>query len=266
MKEKAVTTVIGTYIFILIYILLLGLQLYVQNSGINEFKTLWEKMNEKITILGSFKNKYYPNKINGNDHQLGKVLYKDNEALIFNSKSLEKGYKMELIFEFDDIFLNTFYYEAFLEISFWYNKPVNQKIYLINNNYTILIKDYNFSIKNNILDDIIYLNFNTLNNNTKIFIKIISFSEDKFIFYLDKICLNILSNKNHFIIYILNESNLTINILKIKIFNGEKSEEVIFNQKIEPLHIIKINLKSEINAEWIEINTERGNIFYSKII
>jgi len=43
MKEKAVTTVIGTYIFILIYILLLGLQLYVQNSGINEFKTLWEK-------------------------------------------------------------------------------------------------------------------------------------------------------------------------------------------------------------------------------
>jgi hypothetical protein len=39
----------------------------------------------------------------------------------------------------------------------------------------------------------------------------------------------------------------------------------MLKQEIIPFKIIKIYVKSQVNAEWIEIKTERGNKFYSKI-
>jgi len=63
----------------------------------------------------------------------------------------------------------------------------------------------------------------------------------------------------------INESSLTINIVSIKLFNNNEIEEIILKQEITPLKIMKIYIKSQVNAEWIEINTERGNKLYSKI-
>jgi hypothetical protein len=63
----------------------------------------------------------------------------------------------------------------------------------------------------------------------------------------------------------INESNLTVNIVAIELFNNNENEEIMLKQEIIPLKIMKIYVKSQVNAEWIEINTERGNKFYSKI-
>jgi hypothetical protein len=63
----------------------------------------------------------------------------------------------------------------------------------------------------------------------------------------------------------INEGNLTINIVAIKLFNNNENEQIMLKQEIIPFKIIKIYVKSQVNAEWIEIKTERGNKFYSKI-
>jgi len=264
-NKKGTTTVIGTYFFILIYILLLSFQLYIQNIGISEMKDLWEKTNEKLTILGVFKNKYYPDKINGSNYSIEKILYKDDKVLSFISKKIEEMYQIEVLLEFNDISFSTLKEEVFLEISFWYNKPVNQKIFIVYNNFAILVDDYNFNFSNFFIDKIIYIDKNITLDNSKIYVKILSVGNEKFTFYLDKINLNILSSKNDFIIYMINESSLTINIVAIKLFNNNEIEEIILKQEITPLKIMKIYIKSQVNAEWIEINTERGNKLYSKI-
>jgi hypothetical protein len=129
----------------------------------------------------------------------------------------------------------------------------------------MLLDDYNFNFSNFFIDKIIYIDKNITLNNSKIYVKILSVGKEKFTFYLDKINLNILSSKNDFIIYIINESSLTINIVAIKLFNNNEIEEIILKQEITPLKIMKIYIKSQVNAEWIEINTERGNKIYSKI-
>jgi len=265
LNKKGTTTVIGTYFFILIYILLLSFQLYIQNTGISEVKDLWEKANEKLTILGSFKNKYYPDKINGSDYPIEKLLYMDDKSISFISKKSEEIYKIEILLEFNDISFSTLAEEVFLEISFWYNKPVNQKIFIVYNNFAILVDDYNFNFSNFFIDKIIYIDKNITLDNSKIYVKILSVGNEKFTFYLDKINLNILSSKNDFIIYMINESSSTINIVSIKLFNNNEIEEIILKQEITPLKIMKIYIKSQVNAEWIEINTERGNKLYSKI-
>jgi hypothetical protein len=228
-------------------------------------KDLWEKANEKLRILGAFKNKYFPDKINESDYSIEKILYKDDKSFSFISKKIEEIYQIEILLEFNDISFSTLKEEVFLEISFWYNKPVYQKIFIVYNNFTILVDDYNFNFSNFFIDKIIYIDKNITLDNSKISVKILSIGKEKFTFYLDKINLNILTSENNFIIYMINESNLTVNIVAIELFNNNENEEIMLKQEIIPLKIMKVYVKSQVNAEWIEINTERGNKFYSKI-
>jgi len=284
--KKSIGTILGSLIFILIILAVFSSIILINNQMFNLFSNQitmlnfeTEKQNEKIEIISSAFDKYFPRKIlitnsssySGNIFSLLKPF--DDNYLSLNSQPVSPSQKLiNVSFIFNEIDIPLTITEIRISLIFSYdlNSILFQYVYIFkwSTNSWVLIDSENFN------EDIIFshkimsvTNDNYIHSNSTLKIRIESRSNDNFKAYFDFISLKIENNDLNKTVatYILNNSPFSSKLVSSVIFNNTLYKRYDLNITIPSGNIILIKIKTDIINSNIKFITKLGNIYQSTI-
>jgi hypothetical protein len=284
--KKAIGTIIGSLIFILIILAVFSSIFFITDQMFNLFSNQItklsfesEKQNERLEIISSAFNKYLPKRFlinaaassSGNIFSLIRPL--DDNYLTLTGTIMGINYFTNVTFNFEEIELVGSMIEIRISIVFSYDilASLTQRVYIFNritNNWDLVDTssfptDVLFSQK-----VITVLNPNNyILPNSTVKVRIFASSAASFKAYYDYISLKIENNDpaKFAITYILNNSPFSSKIVSVIVFNSTKFDRKDLNITIPSSSLFLIKIKTDIINPNIKFITDLGNIFQATI-
>jgi hypothetical protein len=283
--KKAIGTIVGSLIFILIILAVFSSIFFITNQMFNLFSNQItklsfesEKQSEKLEIISSAFDKYLPKRFlinaaassSGNIFSLIKPL--DDNYLTLTPIRPAVIYFTNVTFDFEEIEVvgNT---AGRISIVFSYDisTSLTQRVYIFNritNNWDLVdtssfTTDVLFSQK---VITVTNLGYYILPNST-VKVRIFASSTASFKAYYDYISLKIENNDptKIAITYILNNSPFSSKIVSVVVFNSTTFKRFDLNITIPSSSLFLIKIKTNITNSNIKFITNLGNIFQSTI-
>jgi hypothetical protein len=278
--KKAIGTIVGSLIFILIILAVFSSIFFITNQMFNLFfnqitKLSFEseKQNEKLEIISSAFDKYLPKRFliiaaessSGNIFSLIKPL--DDNFLTLTGSSTE------VIFNFEEISRPTLMTQIRISIFFSYvlSSVVTQSVFIFNwnTNSWFLADTLTITESGQFAQRLITVDNPSLyiNANSTVKVRITATSARSFNAYYDFISLKIENNDVNKTIatYILNNSPFSSKIVSAIVFNNTRFERFDLNITIPSSSLFLIKIKTNIINSNIKFITNLGNIFQATI-
>jgi len=284
--KKAIGTIIGSLIFILIILAVFSSIFFITNQMFNLFSNQItklsfesEKQSEKLEIISSAFNKYLPKRFlinaaassSGNIFSLIKPL--DDNYLTLTGTILGINYFTNVTFNFEEIELVGSMTEIRIGIVFSYDilASLTQRVYIFNRitNSWELVDTSSFTTT--ILFSQKVITVANPNNyilpNSTVKVRIFASSAAFFKAYYDYISLKIENNDptKFAITYILNNSPFSSKIVSVVVFNSTTFQREDLNITIPSSSLFLIKIKTYIINSNIKFITDLGNIFQATI-
>jgi len=284
--KKAIGTIVGSLIFILIILAVFSSIFFITNQMFNLFSNQItklsfesEKQSEKLEIISSAFDKYLPKRFlinaaassSGNIFSLIKPL--DDNYLTLNSIRPAAIYFTNVTFDFEEIEL-VGYTTGRISIVFSYDisTSLTQEVYIFNwitNNWE-LVDTSSFSTDVLFSQKVITVSnpgyYISTNSTAKV--QIFASSTVFFKAYYDYISFKIESddpNTQFVITYILNNSPFSSKIVSVVVFNSTTFQREDLNITIPSSSLFLIKIKTDIINSNIKFITNLGNIFQATI-
>jgi hypothetical protein len=284
--KKAIGTIIGSLIFILIILAVFSSIFFITNQMFNLFSNQItklsfesEKQNERLEIISSAFNKYLPKRFlinaaassSGNIFSLIRPL--DDNYLTLTGTIMGINYFTNVTFNFEEIELVGSMIEIRISIVFSYDilASLTQRVYIFNritNNWDLVDTS---SFTTDVLFSQKVITVANPNNyilpNSTVKVRIFASSAASFKAYYDYISLKIENNDpaKFAITYILNNSPFSSKIVSVIVFNSTKFDRKDLNITIPSSSLFLIKIKTDIINPNIKFITDLGNIFQATI-
>ena len=280
--KKAIGTIIGSLIFILIILAVFSSIFFITNQMFSLFSNQItklsfesEKQNEKLEIISSAFDKYLPKRFlitvaessSGNIFSLIKPL--DDNFLTLTGSSIE------VIFNFEEISRPTLMTEIRISIFFSYilSSDVTQRVFIFNWNTNSWFLADTLTItppeSGQFAQRLITVDNPSLyiHANSTVKVRITASSASSFNAYYDFISLKIENNDVNKTVatYILNNSPFSSKIVSVIVFNNTRFERFDLNITIPSSSLFLIKINTNITNSNIKFITNLGNIFQSTI-
>jgi hypothetical protein len=284
--KKAIGTIIGSLIFILIILAVFSSIFFITNQMFNLFSNQItklsfesEKQNERLEIISSAFNKYLPKRFlisaaassSGNIFSLIRPL--DDNYLTLTGTIMGINYFTNVTFNFEEIETVSLMTEIRISIVFSYDilASLTQIVYIFNritNNWdpvdtSSFTTDVLFSQK--VITVSNPANYILPNFTAKV--RIFASSAAAFKAYYDYISLKIENNDptKFAVTYILNNSPFSSKIVSAIVFNSTKFDREDLNITIPSSSLFLIKINTDIINSNIKFTTDLGNIFQATI-
>jgi hypothetical protein len=284
--KKAIGTIVGSLIFILIILAVFSSIFFITDQMFNLFSNQItklsfesEKQNERLEIISSAFNKYLPKRFlitaaassSGNIFSLIKPL--DDNYLTLTGTTLGINYFTNVIFNFEEIESVGSMTEIRISIVFSYDilASLTQRVYIFNRitNSWDLVDTSSFSTDVLFSQKVIIVTTpdNYIFPNGTVKVQIFASSFAAFKAYYDYISLKIENNDptKYAITYILNNSPFSSKIVSVIVFNSTKFDRKDLNIIIPSSSLFLIKIKTYIINSNIKFITNLGNIFQATI-
>jgi hypothetical protein len=284
--KKAIGTIIGSLIFILIILAVFSSIFFITNQMFNLFSNQItklsfesEKQSEKLEIISSAFNKYLPKRFlitaaassSGNIFSLIRPL--DDNYLTLTGTIMGINYFTNVTFNFEEIEPVDPMGEIRISIVFSYDilSSLTQDVYIFN----VITNSWELVDTSSFTTDVLFsqkvitvtnLGYYILANLT-VKVRIFASSIDPFKAYYDYISLKFEYNDpTKFVItYILNNSPFSSKIVSVVVFNSTTFQREDLNITIPSSSLFLIKIKTDIINSNIKFITNLGNIFQSTI-
>jgi hypothetical protein len=284
--KKAIGTIIGSLIFILIILAVFSSIFFITNQMFNLFSNQItklsfesEKQSEKLEIISSAFNKYLPKRFlisaaassSGNIFSLIKPL--DDNYLTLTAIRPVATYITNVTFNFEEIEPVDPMGEIRISIVFSYDilSSLTQDVYIFN----VITNSWELVDTSSFTTDVLFsqkvitvtnLGYYILANLT-VKVRIFASSIDPFKAYYDYISLKFEYNDptKYAITYILNNSPFSSKIVSVVVFNSTTFQREDLNITIPSSSLFLIKIKTNIINSNIKFITNLGNIFQATI-
>jgi hypothetical protein len=284
--KKAIGTIIGSLIFILIILAVFSSIFFITSQMFNLFSNQItklsfesEKQSEKLEIISSAFNKYLPKRFlisaaassSGNIFSLIKPL--DDNYLTLTGTILGINYFTNVTFNFEEIELVGSMTEIRISIVFSYDilASLTQRVYIFNR----ITNSWDLVDTSSFTTDVLFsqkvITVANPNNyilpNSTVKVRIFASSTASFKAYYDYISLKIENNDptKIAITYILNNSPFSSKIVSVVVFNSTTFKRFDLNITIPSSSLFLIKIKTDIINSNIKFITDLGNIFQATI-
>jgi len=284
--KKAIGTIVGSLIFILIILAVFSSIFFITNQMFNLFSNQItklsfesEKQSERLEIISSAFNKYLPKRFlinaaassSGNIFSLIKPL-DDNYLTLTAIRPVAIAFT-NVTFNFEEIESVGSMTEIRISIVFSYDisTPLTQNVYILNRftNSWDLVDTSSFSTDVLFSQKVITVTTpdNYIFPNGTVKVQIFASASVVFKAYYDYISLKIENSdtNNIAVTYILNNSPFSSKIVSVVVFNSTTFQREDLNITIPSSSLFLIKIKTDIINSNIKFITNLGNIFQSTI-
>jgi hypothetical protein len=284
--KKAIGTIVGSLIFILIILAVFSSIFFITNQMFSLFSNQItklsfesEKQNERLEIISSAFNKYLPKRFlitaaassSGNIFSLIRPL--DDNYLTLTGTIMGINYFTNVTFNFEEIELVGSMTEIRISIIFSYDisTPLTQDVYIFNR----ITNSWDLVDTSSFTTDVLFsqkvITVANPNNyilpNSTVKVRIVASSAASFKAYYDYISLKIENNDptKIAITYILNNSPFSSKIVSVVVFNSTTFYRQDLSIIIPSSSLFLIKINTNITNSNIKFITNLGNIFQSTI-